>query len=101
MAASTVPTARSCASSCRTSNGRTTRTCRTREAGKRALARALPLLLHVLDHRLAELARLEQGRPRHQALEVVRHALLRDGLLERPHDQIGGFGPPHVTQHHL
>ena len=55
-------------------------------AGDRAVERTWAVdsdASHVLHHRLAELAGLEQRGAGHQPLEVVGHPLLADGLLQR------------------
>ncbi|SRR6266478_963370 len=56
---------------------------------------------HVSDHVVAKLATLDFGRAIHQAREIVSDTLARDGTLQSFEDKISGFGPAHVTEHHL
>src|SRR3979490_1120905 len=57
--------------------------------------------LHVFDHRVRELGRLQLGRAFHEAREVVGHALGGDGAVHPLHDEVRGLGPPEVPEHHL
>ena len=55
--------------------------------------------LHILHDRLPELAAFEQLSALQVALEVVRHALLSDGVLQPVEDGVGRFVPAHVLEH--
>ena len=55
--------------------------------------------LHILHDRLPELAAFEQLSALQVALEVVRHALLSDGVLQPVEDGVGRFVPAHVLKH--
>src|SRR3954453_20390219 len=57
--------------------------------------------LHVLDNGVGELRRLQFRGAFHQAGEVVGDALAGDGAVHALDDQIRGFDPAHVPQHHL
>ena len=56
---------------------------------------------HALDHRVAELGARHLGGALHQAGEVVGHDLVADGGFHRLDDEVGGFLPAQVAQHHL
>src|SRR5216684_1833495 len=55
--------------------------------------------LHIFDDRLAELGALEQLRPGHQALEVVRHRLIRDRAAHPADNRIARLLPSHMLEH--
>src|SRR5262245_21848725 len=55
---------------------------------------------HVLDDGSPELRALEQRPSVHQPVEIVGHALLRDGLGDAVLDQAGNLAPAHVVEHH-
>src|SRR3981081_488024 len=55
---------------------------------------------HVVDHASGKLAGFHFGGAFHQALEVVGYFLLLDGALQALLDQIGGFGPSQMAEHH-
>ena len=55
---------------------------------------------HVLDHLARELAALDLLRALHQPGEVVGDGLGADRLLQALDDQVGGFLPAHVLEHH-
>src|SRR5436190_15792320 len=57
--------------------------------------------LHVLDHRVPELGRLEFLRARHEAREVVGDLLGGNRAVHALHDQVGSFVPPEMAKHHL
>ena len=59
------------------------------------------LQLHVGDDVVAELRALDFGRAFHLAGEIVGDSLGADGAVEALEDQVGGFGPAHVTEHHF
>jgi hypothetical protein len=56
---------------------------------------------HLLYHCVAELGALHFLRAFHQAGEVVGDGLGVDGAVHAFDDEVGGFGPAHVAQHHL
>jgi len=64
------------------------------------LAQRGALLAHLGDDQIAKLAGRHLGSAVHLAGEVVGHGLIGDDLGQRGFDQIGGFLPPHVLQHH-
>src|ERR1700674_1041456 len=55
---------------------------------------------HILDHARGKLAGFYFGGAFHQALEIVGHFFLFDGALQALLDQIGGFGPSEMAEHH-
>src|ERR1017187_1684074 len=55
---------------------------------------------HIFDHGAGEFAGLHFGGAGHQALEVVGHFLLLDGALHALLDQVGGFVPAEMAEHH-
>src|SRR6266545_7223704 len=58
-------------------------------------------VLHTRDDGVPELGGLQLGRTFHEAREVVGHALRSDSAVHPFHDEIGGLGPPEMSQHHL
>src|SRR5262245_20577679 len=58
-------------------------------------------LAHVLYNRLAEFAALYFLRSRHHAGEVVGNSLRADRAFYAADDEVGGFVPHHVAEHHL
>src|SRR5690606_24136554 len=56
---------------------------------------------HPFDEGGTELGGLDLGGAFHEAGEVVGDDLVGDRRLECGDDQVGGFVPPHVAQHHL
>src|SRR6185437_10396647 len=56
--------------------------------------------LHVLNDRIAELRGLQLGRPFHLPGEIVGDLLLLNRLLEAGFDQLGGFRPAEIPEHH-
>src|SRR5579863_8270228 len=60
-----------------------------------------PLSNHVSDDIVAELRTLDFGAAFHEAREIVRYALARDGAVHSSDDEVRGFSPAHVTKHHL
>ena len=57
--------------------------------------------LHALDHGIAKGRAADFGSAVHQTGKVIRHHLVADGFFHRADDQVGGFGPAHVAQHHF
>src|ERR1700687_2772790 len=55
---------------------------------------------HVVDHARGKLAGFHLGGAFHQALEIVSYFSLFDGALQALLDQIGGFGPSKMAEHH-
>src|SRR6202163_2961787 len=55
---------------------------------------------HVLDHARGKLACFYFSGAFHQALEIVGYFFLLDGTLQALFDQIGGFGPSEMAEHH-
>src|SRR5713101_125938 len=55
---------------------------------------------HVTNDMACKLAGTDLGCPLHQALEIVRNFFLLDGALDSAFDQVGGFVPSQVTEHH-
>ena len=53
------------------------------------------------DDVVAELRALDLGRAFHQAREIVGDALAADGAVQAFQDQVGGFRPAHVAEHHF
>src|ERR1051325_5310383 len=69
---------------------------------RRAVLKILSRLqLHVGNDVIAELRALDLRRAFHQTREVVGHALGRDRAVEAFENQIRGFHPVHVAEHHL
>jgi hypothetical protein len=56
---------------------------------------------HVFDDRVAELGRAHLGRPSHQPREVVGDPATGDCAIHAVDNQIRGFRPAHVAEHHL
>src|SRR5262245_11078865 len=58
-------------------------------------------LLHACDDAIAELRAFDFGGTVHQAREIVRDGLRRNGAVHSLDDKIRGLGPAHVPQHHF
>ena len=56
---------------------------------------------HVFDDRVAELGRTHLGRPSHQPREVVGDSATGDRAIHAVDNQVRGFRPAHVAEHHL
>src|SRR5882724_5055907 len=67
----------------------------------RILAFTLIVASHLRNHRITELAALHFLCAFHLAGEVVRDGLGIDGAVHALEDEIGGFGPAEVAQHHF
>jgi hypothetical protein len=50
---------------------------------------------------LAKLRALAQGSTFHEPVEVVGDGFGGDGALDALDDEVGGFGPAHVAEHHF
>jgi hypothetical protein len=59
------------------------------------------LSIHMLYNIVAKLRAFNFGRPIHQAGEVISNSFARDGLIQSLDDQVGGFCPAKVPQHHF
>ncbi len=59
------------------------------------------MVLHMFDDRVAELGAFDFGGMFHQAGKVIRHGAGIDGAFHAFDDQVRGFGPTHVAQHHF
>ena len=55
----------------------------------------------MLDDVFTELGALELGRTFHQASEVIGHVFRTDGTVEAFDDEVCGFVPAHVAEHHF
>src|SRR5690554_918902 len=55
---------------------------------------------HIINNLLAKLAALQLGRAVHQTLEVIGHALFANRALDALDDQLAGFLPAHILEHH-
>src|SRR5207302_2143232 len=55
---------------------------------------------HVFNDVIGKFAGADFGCAWHQALEIVSDLFLFDGALEAAFDQVGGFIPAHVSEHH-
>src|SRR5437667_9125445 len=55
---------------------------------------------HILDHASGKLTSFHFGSTFHQALEVVGYFFLLDSALQALLDQIGGFRPSEIAEHH-
>src|SRR5215470_13044704 len=56
--------------------------------------------VHVLDDCTGEISGTDFGRARHEALEIVGHALLPNGTLNAGLDQAANVLPAHKIEHH-
>src|SRR5439155_16957109 len=56
---------------------------------------------HLLDHVVAKLRALDFCRAFHQPREIVRDTYAGDRAGKSFQNQIGSFGPAHVTEHHF
>src|ERR1700676_3683234 len=57
--------------------------------------------LHVPDHCVGELGRLQFLRAGHQSRKVVGDLLGGNGAVHALHDEVGGLGPAEMPEHHL
>jgi hypothetical protein len=53
------------------------------------------------DDIIPELGALDLGGSGHQSSEIIRNPFAGDGAIETPEDQIRGFAPTQVAEHHL
>ena len=67
----------------------------------RACLSASARMSHVFNHDIAKPRTGHLGRAFHQAGKVVSDFLDRDGFFSGADDQVCGFEPAHVTQHHF
>src|SRR5262249_43773227 len=65
------------------------------------LAITSPSLVHVGNYSVAKTGTAYEFRAVHQPFEIIGYRLVSDRSLESFDDEIGGFLPAHVTQHHL
>src|SRR5579872_2971854 len=56
---------------------------------------------HLRNHRVGKLAALHFLGPVHQPGEIIGHRLGADRSIHPLDDQVGGFGPAQITEHHL
>src|SRR6266404_2228014 len=56
---------------------------------------------HLPNHRIAELAAFHFFRAFHLPCEIVGYGLGVDGAVHALEDEVGGFDPAEVTQHHF
>ncbi len=57
--------------------------------------------LHFPYHRVSKLGTLQQPRPLHQSVKIIRHRPGRDRPFHTLDDQVRRLAPTHVAQHHL